>query len=311
MTIAATPAVLVIALAANEASSPRSTAIIESARDVLGEEVVLRVEAVDPSGPVGEAGPDTAPSSGYAWITWDSANANLAHLHCFIPASRRWVQRDVAFAPQDPPLETGRTLGFVIASIYLGNEPRREAPPASVPTRPLVRKPVVANTRHFIVQGAVSLALPNDAMSVGGWLGAQWQVARSLSLGLAGDARFGTVDSAQSSTRFIAVGALGTYRTWPTKGNVWLGPQVFLGTEQLRFSHFSADDAHPVEESSWIPRVDALLMFNWEITESSLLFVGLGTNYRFGETDVFVRGQRRAHIPAWAELGRLGFGTRF
>lgn len=311
MTIAATPAVLVIALAANEASSPRSTAIIESARDVLGEDVVLRVEAVDPSNPVSDALPDADPSSGYAWITWDSANANLAHLQCFIPASRRWVHRDVAFAPQDPPLETGRTLGFVIASIYLGNETHRETPPVSVPPKPLEKEPVVANSRQFIVQGAVSLALPNDAMSVGGWLGAQWQVAPSFSFGLAGDARFGTVDNAQSSTRFIGVGALGTYRLWPTTGNVWLGPQLLLGTEQLRFSHFSEDDVRPVEESSWIPRIDALMVLHWEIAESSLLFVGLGTNYRFGDTDVFVRGQRRAHIPAWAELGRLGFGTRF
>src|SRR5512142_1137872 len=110
MTLAATPSVLVIALAANELSTPRATAILNTAHEVLGNDVTLRVEALDPKGFESESLVGRAPSSGYAWISWDSTNANVVHLQCYVPASERWVHRDVVFSPQDPPIETGRTL---------------------------------------------------------------------------------------------------------------------------------------------------------------------------------------------------------
>ncbi len=309
------PSVLVIALATNELSSPRTVALLNTAHQVLGEQVSVRVEVVSDSN--AETLLNSRPTSAYAWLSWDNLDVHVAHLRCFIPTGNRWVQRDVTFAPQDPDVESGRTLGFVIASIYVeGTEPQRK-PSAPVPIKTSESKPPsitgssTSNGSRFVLGGAASLAAPHDMTSMGAWFGIQLALPHTFWLGVAGDFRFGAVEEAQASVRFIAGGLLGTYRVWPRTGRIWFGPQGFFGAEQVAFTHKSDDDPSPVHKSAWIPRLDLLALGNWELSGSSLFFVGFGANYRFGEADVDVRGTTRAHLPLWAAIGRLGIGTRF
>jgi hypothetical protein len=310
------PSVLVIALATNELSSPRTAAMLSSAHQVLGERVSVRVEVIETKDQA-EALLNSRPTSAYAWLSWDNTDTRVAHLRCFIPTGNRWVQRDVTFAPQDPEVESGRTLGFVIASIYVeGSEPQNK-PLAPVPLKTSEMKPSAEvkssapDRSRFQLGAAASFAAPRDMTSLGAWFGIQLTLSRSFWLGAAGDIRFGTIGKAQASERFIAGGLVGTYRAWPRTGPFWCGPQVFLGAEQVALSHFSEDDPKPVNESAWTARLDLLATGNWELSGTSMLFVGLGTNYRFGETDVYVHGTTRAHLPAWAAIGRLGVAARF
>jgi hypothetical protein len=297
---------------------------VKTAREVLGPKVTISVEGFDPH--VDEqsqqeprsmrsrfAQPATPLSSraAFAWIAWDETDHNLAHLVCFLPDSERWVRRDVAFAAQDPAVESGRTIGFVIASMYLEGERPREQAPVSVAQKTPEFQANPLHARHFMIDAAASAAAPNDVTSLGGLLSLKLAASRSFSVGFAGEVRFGTVASAQSSVRFIGIGMLADHRSWPRRGPLWLGPQVFLGAEQVHLSHFSADDPKPVAQSAWVPRADGLVVCNWELTETSLVFIGLGANYRFGETETYVRDVRRSHIPAWVGVGRLGLGTRF
>jgi hypothetical protein len=290
--------------------------MLKSAHQVLGEQVSVRIEVIETKDKA-DALLDSRPNSAYAWLAWDNVDTHVAHLRCFIPTGNRWVQRDVAFAPQDPEVESGRTLGFVIASIYVeGSEPQNN-PSALVPlktseTKPSAEpRPSASDGRRFVLGAAASIAAPGDMRSMGAWFGIQLTLPRSFWLGAAGDIRFGTIGSAQASERFIAGGLIGTYRAWPRTGPLWCGPQVFLGAEQVALSHFSEDDPNPVNQSAWTARLDLLAVGNWELGGTSVLFLGLGANYRLGEMDVYVHGIRRAHLPAWAAIGRLGILARF
>lgn len=304
------PAILVIALATNEIGSARTAAILTTAHQVLGDQVSVRLEVVD-AALDSRAVLSTHPTSAYAWLSWDKTNTHLAHLGCFIPSSQRWVQRDVAFAPEDPDIESGRTLGFVIASTYVDGIEYQTKTREQVPRKPEVGRTEVSRHKRFELQGAASLAGLGDATSMGAWFGIQMAVAQSFHVGAAGDIRFGTVGKAQSSERFIATGILGTLRAWPQSGRTWLGCQAFIGAEQVRFSHFSEDDLQPVTQTSWVPRLDLLGIAAWEVSNTSQVFLGLGTNFRFGQTDVLVRGIERAHLPAWIAIARVGLGTSF
>jgi len=304
------PTVLVIALATNEIGSARTAAIVTTALQVLGDRVSVRLEVVD-----AELDSQTLlnihPTSAYAWLSWDKTNTHLAHLGCFIPSAQRWVRRDVTFAPQDLDIESGRTLGFVIASTYVDGIERQPETREQVPRKPEAGKTEVARQKRFELQGAASLAGLRDATSMGAWFGIQMTLAKPFYVGAAGDIRFGTVGKAQSSERFIATGIIGTLRVWPQSGRAWLGSQVFVGAEQVRFSHFSEDDLQPVAQATWVARLDLLGIAAWEVSSTSQVFLGLGTNYRFGQTDVLVHGVERAHLPAWIAIARVGLGTSF
>jgi hypothetical protein len=79
----------------------------------------------------------------------------------------------------------------------------------------------------------------------------------------------------------------------------------------MTFTHKSDDDPSAVSESAWVPRLDFLLHGSLELEGSSVLFFDVGTNYRFGSTDVYVRESRQAHIPNFVGIGRIGVGARF
>jgi hypothetical protein len=304
------PAVLVIALATNEIGSARAAAMVTTAHQVLGDQVSVRLEVVDAELD-SRAVLNTRPTSAYAWLSWDKTNSHLAHLGCFMPSAQRWVQRDVAFAPEDLDVESGRTLGFVIASTYVDGIEYQPKTHEQVPRRPKLGNNEVPGQKRLELQVAASLAGLRDATSMGAWFGIQMAVAKPFRVGAAGDIRFGTVGKAQASERFIATGVLGTLRAWPQSGRAWLGSQIFIGAEQVRFSHFSEDDPQPVTQTTWVPRLDLLGIAAWEVSNTSQVFLGLGANYRFGQTEVLVHALERAHLPAWIAIARVGLGTSF
>ena len=303
--MASTPAIVVIALAANELSSPRTTAILKSAQEVLGPGVTVRVEVVADNA----TSVDVSPTSAYAWLAWDIQDARVAHLRCYVPEDRRWVQRDVTFTEQDPENERGRTLGFVIGSIFV--EAREPQPQPALPVPQLPKEPSPIEPKRFVIAAAASMAAPGDVTSLGAWIGLQRGVSRIFWLGLAGEGRIGTVPVAQAGTRFFSAGALSTLRLLPQMGRGWWGLQAFMGAEHLTVVHSSEDDAYASTQSAWVPKFELLAHANLDVSATSMLFVDVGTNYRFGSADVYVRQSLKAHIPAFVGIGRIGVGTRF
>jgi hypothetical protein len=306
--VAPAPPILIVAIAASELSSPRTAAILKTAHEVLGRDMTVQVEVFQPDGTRGQAVNDH-PTSAYAWLSWDYPEHRVAHLRCYVPEDQRWIQRDVTFAEGDPDSERGRTVGFVIASIFVEVRSPQPQPAERVPAIPQSFKP--SSGRRTLIAAAASLAAPGDATSFGAWVGAERALSRIFWLGLAGDARLGAVNQAQASTRFLSIGALATVRLFPQRGPGWWGGQAFVGAEQLTFIHLSEDDPAPVTETAWVPKVEMLVHGNFDLSGSSFLFVDMGANYRFGSTDVYVHQLVKAHIPAWVGIGRVGVGTRF
>jgi len=301
------PHLLVIALATNELGSPHTAAVLRSAREVLGPSVTVRVEVVDDAA---KRSPNNAtqPSSAYAWLSWDR-DARAAHLRCYIPESGRWIQRDVTFEEQDPENERGRTLGFVIASIFVEGHETANPPVVPAPSKP--KEEPAPKPKLYQLAAAADVAMAHDATSLGAWVHAQRRISSRFSLGVGSDARFGALTEASAGARFFAVGAVATLRGWPKNGAAWLGIRSFGGAESVTFTHKSEDDPTAVAESAWVPRLDLLLHGSLELEGSSVLFFDLGTNYRFGSTDIYVRGLRRAHIPNFIGIARIGVGARF
>ena len=304
----ATPPVVVIALAANELTSPRTSAILKSAQEVLGQDVAVRVEVVGTDGDRAIS-VDEHPTSAYAWLAWDSRDSRVAHLRCYVPDDKRWVQRDVTFAEQDPENERGRTLGFVIGSIFVEAREPQTRSPVPVPQLPKDQSPI--GPKRFTISAAASVAAPGDVTSLGAWIGAQRRLSSIFWVGLAGEGRIGTVSEAQAGTRFFSAGAFSTVRLLPQSGHGWWGLQTFMGTEHVTFVHLSEDDPSPATHSAWVPKLELLAHGELDLSAASILFVDIGTNYRFGSTDVFVHQSLKAHIPAFIGIGRVGVGTRF
>ncbi len=102
-------------------------------------------------------------------------------------------------------------------------------------------------------------------------------------------------------------------RLIPQTGRGWWGLQSFPGRREcLTFIHLSEDDViGAVTHSAWVPKLEVLAHGNLDLSSSSMLFLDLGTNYRFGATDVYVHQSLKAHIPAFIGIGRIGVGTRF
>ena len=300
------PHLVVIALAANELSSPRTSAILDSAQQVLGPTVTVRVELI---GDTRHPAADAKPSGAYARLAWDERDPRVAHLRCFIPESDRWVQRDVTFEDQDPERERGRTLGFVIGSIFIEARESKAETGERVP--PLPQKNAQAKPKRLQLAAAASIAGPGDVTSIGAWLGAERVVSEYVSLGLGGEVRIGTVDDAQAGTRYYALGGTATLRLLPRIGPAWMGVRTLFGAEYFTITHRSEDDPAPVRHSAVIPRLDLLLHGSLELEGSSVLFFDVGTNYRFGSAQVYVHERAAAHIPAFVGIGRIGIGTRF
>ena len=105
--------------------------------EVLGRNVTVRVEVFDESNN-SENSAAQRPTSAYAWLAWDMRDPRVAHLRCFVPESKRWVKRDVTFTDQDPQTERGRTIGFVIASIFVEAGEPQSQPVVRVPQVPKI-----------------------------------------------------------------------------------------------------------------------------------------------------------------------------
>ena len=114
------PTVLIIATLAMEAAAPATSAAADAVRSSLGPNVEIRVEA---DTTLAES-PEPPTLEGFVMLRWDSSEHRRARLLCYLPEERRWVDREVAFRPEDPELERGRALGFVIASIYVDVHPQ-------------------------------------------------------------------------------------------------------------------------------------------------------------------------------------------
>jgi hypothetical protein len=296
-------ALLVIWVSAAELSSPGTDALVHTARDALGPAVEVRVAAADGSRP----GPST-PSTGVVELSWESPSG--ARLHCYVPASRRWVDRAVTFGEDDPPVERGRTLGFLVASIFV-EEPKRERarPPPPRPVPPPAPPP--ARPPRAGAAAAVTFVGPGDGTSFGGHLVLDYRVLGSLRLGLAGEARFGTFTAAQATSRLLSAGGQVTWEAWQPEPHSYIGPGVSAYVAELRITHLSPDGPGAASKSHWFPAFQPVLGGALGIGAASAAYAEVGAEIVGGRTTIVVEGRERARTATVTPTARIGLRTEF
>jgi hypothetical protein len=296
---------LVIWVSAAELSSPGTDALVHTARDALGPSVEVRVAAAAEGA---RPGPST-PSTGVVELSWDTPSG--ARLHCYVPASRRWIDRAVTFGTDDPPVERGRTLGFLVASIFV-EEPRREReklrPPPATPPSPAPARP---HPTRAGAAAAMTVVGPGDGTSFGGRLVLDYRVLASLRIGIAGEARFGTLTTAQATSRLLGVGGQVTWEAWQPEPHSYVGPSLAAYAAELRITHLSPDGPVAVSKSHWFPALQPVLGGGLGIGAASAAYAEVGAEIVGGRTTIVVEGRQRARTGTVTPTARIGLRTEF
>jgi hypothetical protein len=305
----AAKSLIVIWVSAAELSSPGTDALVHTAREALGPSMEVRVVAAAE----GERPGPSTPNSGVVELSWDTASG--AHLHCYVPSSHRWIDRSVTFGSDDPPFERGRTLGFLVASIFV-EEPRRERektrPPPARPLAPPVVSPKAPRpATRAGAAAAMTVVGPGDGTSFGGRIVLDYRVLSGVRVGLAGEARFGTLTSAQATSRVLGVGGQVTWEAWRPEPHSYLGPSLAAYATELRITHLSPEGPVAVSKSHWFPAVQPVLGGGLAIGAASAAFAEMGAEIVAGRTTVMVEGERRARTNTVTPTARIGLRTEF
>lgn len=291
--------------------------------DALGPDSVVRAE---PAPEADAARPPAHGASGVVRVSWDEAEHRRARVSCYLPALDRWVEREIVFAPTDPELERGRTLGFLVASIFIdagvverAPEPAKEKERAAANAPSESRAPsqaVPASTEPASKASlgvAAQVAGPGMATGFGAWLGLERSVAGSaLWLGGAGQARFGSVSEAQASSRFLALGLQATWLFWMPSPKSWLGVRGSASAAQLSMAHLSDDDGgEPDRQSRFLAVFEAVLHAGYHFSAASALAGDVGAEFLSGKTAIWVHQRQVGSWPQLVPVLRLGVKSTF
>ena len=318
------PITLILLVVPGEAPDAAVQAMTASARTVLGASAEVRLmEGGAESDGATEAAMLRAHGSAAAQIRW---NAGRVHIHLFTSKDHRWTERDIGFSEGDAPSERGRTVGFAVASMMPDVVPSPPLAPELLPTAlpPVEVPPPAASSvavpprrwRGALDVGATgALALKGYGGGFGFGLAGTWYVVPHLGLRAGGQARFGELAVAQSTT-FSANGTLGLAWNIGGDGGNALGPfgvggRVDALVQYVTVSHLSSDDPSPARQSRWLAGADFLAEGSFHFASSGALVVGVGGEVVFGSTDVYVKNQLSATLMPFRAVGEIGLRVRF
>ncbi|MEO8899887.1 MAG: hypothetical protein ABI627_00050 [Polyangiaceae bacterium] len=323
------PAVtLVIYLSAVEAADPASAELLRAARELLGNQAQVQLRTSDAI--ADDALANSAPEAdAVAEVDWLSPDHRQATVRCYVEKLQRVVRRDVSFDDNAVLSERERMLGFVVASMLPSNgeppapavETERPSPrPLPSPTaRPAVedRKIVApASEQHFVglaeLVGLAATGIGGTGGSFGAALAGRWLLGRTLSLRAAGGVRRGDIPvaSATSEVEFAGLG-LGLDFPLGPSSRFSLGGRAGGLLLRHEVSHLSADDDFPDRKSRLLLGADALVEGAWHFSPNAGFVAGVGAEFAFGHTDVFVKGDKVADIPPLRGLLELGIQAKF
>ena len=306
--------ILVILVATTELRSAATESMLRATRETLGPSATLRLETYNAT----EGVPPPRPRDGqhaYVVLSWNGENHAQARIQGRMPESNDAVDRALSFATADPEEERGRSVGFVIASFVAGS-----VPPSSATTAETTRPPadfrhetaVVTKPSYYAVSLAASAAFPKSADSFGAYFDATRQLGRKSGLGFFVDGRFGSIPSAQASTRWLSLGAVGRFGLWQITERTWLSLIVQAHVTQLAIAHLSEDDKNPNQQVAYFPGTAMSLRLSQDLSHNTAAYLDLGAAAEAvsGGT-VSVHGRPESTIPIVYGIGRVGVVARF
>jgi hypothetical protein len=283
--------------------------MVRAASELLGPGVAVRTaafpdqhpESVDPT-PLGEES---------ATLEWDAPAHEHAHLR-FCRYERACSEHWLTFNAADPESERGRTLGFLLASLFAQANPTPA--PAPAPARALPRSAPVPQRPEFPrteLSAAVAAAGPGDGSGLGVRVAGAYATSREFRAGVGAEVRFGDLPDAEASTRIGAVAAQGAWLPWRPFAGLSLGGSASAGAYYLSISHFSSDDRRPDRQGRFLPGGTLTLVAALDLGHSSSVVLELGAEVLGGRTTLVVREQVRAVWPIVTPLLRLGILAGF
>ena len=315
---------LAILIVASDANDPSTTAAIDAARGTLGEGSRVRVETFAGAPTSEDIAAASAGADAAVVLTWEPDHRR-AHLHLWRPADRAWIDRDIAFDPRDAPKERGRTIGFALATMM--PEPPvawapAVAPPAPPPTAIAREKPDethAAPSRQPSLRtlaGAVTAA-GVGALSLGGYggggggvVGAEWYFVPRVGVRVSFSARASDVGPVAASAYVLSAG-VGPRFVILQSGAWEVGARTELLLMWEQVSHLDSDDASTQRQARFLPGALALADVGWSFTDSASVALSAGAEVAFGQTDLYLRGQRVAALVPARLVSELGFRLRF
>lgn len=305
------PATLVIIIAASELNSPATSGMMRAARETLGPQMSLRLETYSGAAPFI---PRPSADQAYVAVSWLGNDHESVQIVASLPQANPQLSRQLAFGATDPEPERGRSVGFVIASLFAGLEASSQKAPDTHRDAPRARaapSPQSPAEHRYAVSLAAVVGFPASSSSFGAYLDGMREFGQSAGLGLYADARIGSIPMAQASTRWISVGVAGRIGLAALSSRTRLALALHLGVRQLTITHLSEDDVVPDAKSAYLP-VGALAMRGTlDLTEHAGIYADAGLEGQAANVGVNVRGATVATIPVVFGTVAVGVFERF
>jgi hypothetical protein len=336
------PSILLIVIAAGEASDPTMRTVAATAQEALGTHarVLVRESAGAPSDADALAAEQSEGADVTVELSWTAARHQRALLRMHVVRTGRWIERVIGFASSDVDSERGRTLGYAIASIAPESsgggavETAASAPTAAAPIQgpPASRETAVGSTTastggaerqsaapwteaRFALDLVASAAddIGGDAEEVGGSAALEWLPRRWLSVRLGGGLRGGPLDRVQATTLTAWALAGAGVRVVPWRARI---PAAFSLRADFLFvyemlAHFANGSPTPDDRSRALPGADLMADASWGLTPDVELILGGGIEDVFGSTAVTVIHGATATLSPWRGALEAGLRLRF
>jgi len=307
MSVAAVLAILVVA---GESQTPVIATTYGSASDVVGTGGTVRLVEVAALSDAEALRVEKALSTrATVQLEWRDATHLRASLRLHASRTDRWVDREIAFADEDTPVERGRTLGFAIASMLPEGDPELSFEAPTSPPAPLGQ-----HAASLAATGTAGLGGPASGYGAVAMLERFVDEALSLDLALAG--RLGHIDALDARELATSAGVGGAW--WPapqTRDRAW---GVAIRLEALLLYH-AVSHQHTSGTVEWkghlLPGADLKLEATARLAGPLELVAAVGAEVAFGTIGVTVTppppGGGTATIPALRALAEAGIRARF
>jgi hypothetical protein len=304
----ADPLVVLVLVASADLADPSTTAITTATRRALPpDSVVLVSEQRTPGDDEALALGERLHASNVAVVSWEESTREhvVVHLH----RADGWFDRRFTFLPDDAPVERGRSVGLILASLISGDDPGERASPPPLPPPPPPPPPPPAETKplppsprpkRWAVDAVATGALGGDATSLGPAAAVRSLLFDPLAIGVFAGVRFGDVGAAGARSTQWLFGAGLAVRLVHTLS---LRADVLANRQELARGALS--------RSRWVGGTDLRVEWSRAVTRSLAIVVSGGVEAMFGATPVRVGDVRVGTLPVLRGVADLGGRVRF
>ena len=320
---------VVVLVAAGEASHPATLGAASSARQLLGTDLEIDVRELPnvPNDDWAQAMGTALHAAAVVELVWDTAEHRQARIRFHLDRRPGWSERVIVFNDADDLRERGRTVGYAIASMMTSPEPGPVPLPPPRPTaeaphaqnRPLPPvEPTAKSRMHGAIDalGAAAIGVGGPAGGWGGSLSGRWYFQPPLAMRVGFSVRSGQVAPAQSTSLFLHLAAGLAWVPIPaTRARPFelaARADALLMREQL--THFDTEDASetvPVTARRGLPGADAAVEAAWLFSPNAGFLGSFATEVAFGQTDVTTKGELVASIPPLRLVLQAGIRATF